>query len=629
MLSSLYSGISGLLTNSESINVIGNNISNVNTVGYKSQRASFQDMLYQSIESAAGSAQVGRGAVLASVDTSFSQGSFESTSSATDLAIGGIGFFMVKDAATSTTYYTRAGGFSFDANGFLTNSAGLRLQGKVIDRITNTASGVDTDINISSEPSQPKATGQIGMALNLQSTAPWTGNVTGLASGGVPVTAVSASASQYPTIGDYTVTTVKAPSGLTGAGAVSIPLPGGMAGTLIINGTSINLATANGGGPVTTVAQLATAISSAGITGVSATPSVVPVGTNLTISGTAGTDITVDDSGVTAGGIGWTTADKASTSLYGATMTLTLIGGGSPSPWTSNVRQAGGLLKNFMNSGLDVNTGPVTAAVGSPSSQAFTLKGFDNTSIATASATSNYSTSVTAYDSLGQSHVVNFYFRKMGPATTPGQTKWEWHAMLSAADTGTVDKEVGKPGGTLQFNDSGTLVSGGDKMTLGFDFRGASPGQQIGIVLGPNSGGGTTTQYPIASTTNFQTQDGYAPGTLTSVSVSTDGTIAGKYSNGQILNLYQVRLASFSDPQGLEREGGNLYSQTVTSGVPYMNTPGAGGLGNINSNSLEQSNVDLATEFVKMIVAQRGYQANSKVITTTDQMLQELMQIKQ
>ena len=124
MLSSLYSGISGLLTNSETINVIGNNISNTNTVGYKSQRTSFQDMLYQSIESASGASQVGRGAILASIDTSFSQGSFESTNSSTDLAIGGTGFFMVKAAGDNSVYYTRAGNFSFDSSGNLTNSAG-------------------------------------------------------------------------------------------------------------------------------------------------------------------------------------------------------------------------------------------------------------------------------------------------------------------------------------------------------------------------------------------------------------------------------------------------------------------------------------------------------------------------
>ncbi len=148
-----------------------------------------------------------------------------------------------------------------------------------------------------------------------------------------------------------------------------------------------------------------------------------------------------------------------------------------------------------------------------------------------------------------------------------------------------------------------------------FDFSKVPTGPAFDMVFGSGSGGGTTTQYPIASTTNFQTQDGYPPGVLQNVTVSAEGVISGHYSNGQILNLYQLTLANFNNPNGLKKEGSNLYSETIESGVAYTNAPGEGGLGKISANSLEQSNVDLATEFVKMIIAQRGYQANSRVIT--------------
>ncbi|HOJ44180.1 MAG TPA: flagellar hook-basal body complex protein, partial [Syntrophorhabdaceae bacterium] len=138
MLSSFFSGISGLLTNSQSINVVGNNIANVNTVGYKASRATFQDVLYQSITGASGTNQVGRGTTLSSVDTLFSQGSFESTSEATDLAIGGSGYFIVKSPNDDTKYYTRAGQFRFDKEGNMVNPSGFILQGREIDRATNT-----------------------------------------------------------------------------------------------------------------------------------------------------------------------------------------------------------------------------------------------------------------------------------------------------------------------------------------------------------------------------------------------------------------------------------------------------------------------------------------------------------
>ena len=169
MLSSFFSGISGLIANSSSINVVGNNIANVNTVGFKASRATFQDVLYQSIFGSSGSSQVGRGTALSSVDTLFSQGSFESTSEPTDLAIGGKGFFIVRSSENETNYFTRAGQFRFDRDGNLTMPNGDILQGREIDRTTNAPVGVDTDIIISQAPSEPRATAFIGMNVNLQS----------------------------------------------------------------------------------------------------------------------------------------------------------------------------------------------------------------------------------------------------------------------------------------------------------------------------------------------------------------------------------------------------------------------------------------------------------------------------
>jgi flagellar hook protein FlgE len=180
----------------------------------------------------------------------------------------------------------------------------------------------------------------------------------------------------------------------------------------------------------------------------------------------------------------------------------------------------------------------------------------------------------------------------------------------------------------MTFNENGVLESGeGAPQAVTFDFVGAQQNQKIDLVLGPKSGEGSSTQYSSASTTTYVGQDGYAPGVLQSISVSNGGVISGTYNNGQILQLYQLTLASFNNPQGLKKEGGNLYSATLDSGAAYTNAPGQGGTGTITSNSLEESNVDLATEFVNMIIYQNGYEANSKVITTTDQILQELINI--
>jgi flagellar hook protein FlgE len=138
----------------------------------------------------------------------------------------------------------------------------------------------------------------------------------------------------------------------------------------------------------------------------------------------------------------------------------------------------------------------------------------------------------------------------------------------------------------------------------------------------------SSTQYASSSTTVYQSANGYGAGDLEGVDVDVDGLITGVYSNGQVLPLYKIALAKFQSLQGLYKEGGNLYRETRESGPATTSLPGSNGLGNIAPNSLEQSNVDIANEFVKMITTQRGFQANSKIITVTDQMLSELINLK-
>ncbi|HME43836.1 MAG TPA: flagellar hook-basal body complex protein [Syntrophorhabdales bacterium] len=648
MLSSLYSGISGLTAESQAMGVIGNNVANSNTVGFKASRATFSDMLYQSIFGTAGTSQVGRGVALESVDTDFQQGSFESTNNPTDLAIGGQGFFIVRPTNSNDLDYTRAGQFQFNKDGYMVDPTNNILQGRVMDTVTNSPMGVAKDIIIPQGPSEPKATGTIGIAANLQSDAPWKGTV-GSVTGTSGLSQVAASNGQYPMPGDYTavVTNLLASQiGHTGTNAASNGTE--FTGAVIINDYEIMLPTSNG---PTTAASLATyldsmlAMPSAGYASqVWASYTVDASGyQHLSLSATAdGVDISFDDSALATGSTGWTADDKASTDLYGSQMSLTSVTTGPDGSqfmktYAGKVSAQVGTLTNWGNSGnesgLDLTFAHQANFVVTPGTSNFTIGGFEPNQVSDTlnpSTTSNYSTSVTVYDSLGQSHVVTVYFRKAWEqvANSVQTNVWEYYAEVSGADSADGQPHVAK-WGYLDFNSNGVLMSGGDPQSISFDFsNGAAPNQQISLILGPQSGGGSTTQYPMASTTNFQTQDGYAPGQLTSISVSTDGIISGHYSNGQVLGLYQITLASFNNPWGLNRIGGNLYSETYESGPAFTNAPGVGILGNINPDSLEQSNVDLATEFVNMITTERGYQANSKVITTTDAMLQTLMDLK-
>jgi len=137
-----------------------------------------------------------------------------------------------------------------------------------------------------------------------------------------------------------------------------------------------------------------------------------------------------------------------------------------------------------------------------------------------------------------------------------------------------------------------------------------------------------STQYANSSTTIFQDQNGYASGFLQAVAVNTEGIITGNYSNGQVLKKAQVALANFASLEGLFKKGGNIFTETTESGAPVTGAPGSNGLGTIAPNALEMSNVDIGTEFVNLITVQRGFQANTKIVTTTDEMISDVINMK-
>ena len=139
---------------------------------------------------------------------------------------------------------------------------------------------------------------------------------------------------------------------------------------------------------------------------------------------------------------------------------------------------------------------------------------------------------------------------------------------------------------------------------------------------------GATTAYNSSSPTGGYKQDGYAEGTLSTIGVNPDGTVVGRYSNGQGQNLWQIPVCRFTSEDGLRREGSNLFSATEEAGQMEMGVAGTENYGTVNAYNVENSNVDMATEMVNMIITQRGFQSNSKVVTTADQMLQKAMELK-
>lgn len=243
-------------------------------------------------------------------------------------------------------------------------------------------------------------------------------------------------------------------------------------------------------------------------------------------------------------------------------------------------------------------------------------------------ATSNYSTPVTMYDSLGNAHHVDMYFRKTAVGT------WDWHAMVDGGDitggTAGVPSEIAS--GSLTFDGNGALTAQTTAASTA-NFVNATPGQVITFDFGDDiASGGTgrlgTQQNASTSTVRATEIDGHAAGNLLDVSVSDDGTITGHFDNGEARAMARVALAMFGAEENLTRAGDGLWTQSADSGQPLVDAAGSGGRGSISGGALEGSNVELGDELVTMIAYQRAFQANVKTVTTADEMLSEVANLK-
>ena len=239
-----------------------------------------------------------------------------------------------------------------------------------------------------------------------------------------------------------------------------------------------------------------------------------------------------------------------------------------------------------------------------------------------------HSSSTDLFDSLGTKHNIKIDFVKRGYTPNGGT---EWTMVIQVAEPNRINQD-GEPAnvitGYVRFNPDGSLATYSPaSITFGAQ-NGSAGGQHIELKLG------TTAQMDgLASTDNDSStadisQDGYASGELNGIRIDQSGTLVGSFTNGRSLGLAQVGVAKFSNNEGLSSEGGNLFSRTANSGDPVIGAAQTAGRGKISSSSLEMSNVDLSRSLTQLIVVQRGFQANSKTITTSDEMLNTLLQLK-
>jgi flagellar hook protein FlgE len=242
---------------------------------------------------------------------------------------------------------------------------------------------------------------------------------------------------------------------------------------------------------------------------------------------------------------------------------------------------------------------------------------------ASATVGTTFSTPLTVYDSLGNSHVLTVNY------TNTGANTWSYSVTLPAADTGgTGSTPTTLASGTMTFNSSGQLTSPTNSIT-GINITGLADGAaSMNLTWNLSSNGSPAiTQQDATSATSTTQQNGYGVGTLTGYTVLSDGTVEGQFSNDQTLALGQVAVAGFANNQGLTQLGSDDYQATFASGAAVIGQAGAGGNGTITGGAVEESNVNLSSEFANMIVAQQNYEANAKALTTMDQVSQALIQI--
>ncbi len=608
MGSALWAGISGLNASSKSLDVIANNLANVNTLGFKAGTTYFSDVLSSSLSGgASGTLQVGRGVAVSAVQTQFGAGAFETTGNATDVAIDGDGFFMVNDAE-GATFYTRAGAFHLDADGLMVDTNGYKVQGRAVEG--GVPVGALGDINLTASKSQPTVSTTFSIGANLNSVTVRGGQY-------------STTQTLYDSLGSKrTLNTTFTRTERSGAGywAVNSTLDSTAATSISHNGLIFNT---DG-----TCTELYTGTASA------VTSEHNTVGA------------------VTASGAGTATATLDHPAMVSLTGTMILTRGATAANWT--ITNNGGYTSAAIvgtptatTVNIDLNGDGTTDAHLTPAGV------WANTDTATFTLT-NVGAAKTATLALDRPGMI--YQSTTGTLKlTQGATAWTVEGtggysnavVTSAGTAGPITLSLDGSGTTdITMTLTNTWVTGDtalftlthtasalNDITVNYTGIPLDGGATIGTsgdlnwnLLG--DGALNITQYSTASVIRALTADGYSSGNLKSLSISGNGRINGFFTNGQTADLAQIMLAAFPNPWGLKKMGSNLFGETVLSGATVQNYPGESGMGVLTPNTLEMSNTDIAVEFIKMITAQKAYQANARVVTTQDQIMQELMNIK-
>ncbi len=593
LTSSLFVGLSGMQTNESRMDVIGNNISNVNTYAFKSQRVNFQTQFYNTLSFGSASngnyggtnpMEVGTGVTVGAITKNFTAGAPETTGIKSDLAIQGDGMFIVEDVE-GAHHYTRDGSFQFNSENYLLSSDGYYLQGYGIDDNFNVVKGSLSRIRVPlGEITTAESTSKVSFSGDLNSD-------------GTPALVEDTAAAVAGTL--------KANGDLR----------------MILNSQTLNEA----GGPISDATLLAD-IRNDDSTALVEVGNVIKMEEAIKGGVTLSTRSFVVESTTTVGDyMSWLegslgiNTDESLSDLDDDTTTLEI----TPLPGV-RVNAAGDGIEIVCNMGdenvVDMQTRKAisitqgTAANPIETGNPFAYYQDDTLDL---TGIESVRTSFTAYDSLGTPMDVDLILVMM--SKTNAGTTWRYYA--ESPDDTDLSRVVGT--GLIEFDSNGQFLdSSSGTITIDRNNTGASTPQTISLEFSDMDG------YAITnSAISLLSQDGFQSGTLQDYSIGSDGVITGSFTNGLTRQLGQVVLATFRNYEGLLAESDNLYSLGPNSGNPIIKSPGELGSGTITSTALELSNVDLSKEFINLIVSSTGFSASSKVIQTSNDLLTQLINL--
>jgi flagellar hook protein FlgE len=574
LFNALTSAVGGLQAQSFAIQNISGNIANSQTIAYKNIDTSFLDLI--SGESVPDQ-QVAGGVIAFSRPTNTVQGAIQSATSGTDMAVNGDGYFVVQPALSfngtapvfgGVNSYTRRGDFRLDANGYLVNGAGYYLEGLPIDPTTGIPLGsVSAPLQFQSNFLPASATTGIQYGINLPTT-PTTNAFNSSAANSELLNPLNFT--QNPS----NVATSGTNAVVTGTSALGPIDASGGAITFKINGDTVTLSTTGGSGAngIYSASDLVSAINT-------------QVGASAQVNATLNTSGDLVITSTAAPGA----ADSVTVDTF-SSGDATQIGFAGA---TATANGANGMAATGQVVGSDVST-------------------FVDESISGGS--------VTVYNAAGTTANLQLRWAKTDSVANGGVDTWELFYQTDSTATGSTVAWQ-NAGLDFTFNAAGQLSPSITNVPL---TAVAINGTAIGNIT-LNSPVGAITQFASSNgtaTVNNMQQNGYGAGQLQSIAVGNNGNINGTFSNGQSVALAQIPLVHFNSPDNLKALTGGAFQETSESGTALG---GAGG--QIVGQSLESSNTDIATEFTKLIVTQQAYSANTKVITTANQMSQDLLNI--